>query len=122
MNSETKVGITLSAVTLLVAGLLIFAFVGPAGLRNEFFAWKASAYGSDWLVVQYSLDGSVNNYWELKNSAIHNEKQSDGIYFTTDHGVIHLSGNYLYIQNPTDEARTLYLKKPTKTTIKTISH
>jgi hypothetical protein len=95
----------------LILGAIIFLTTGPAGCTNQFSAWKASAYGSDWLVVQYTLEGKVNNYWELKGAAIHNESNSDGIYFTTDHGVVHLSGYYLYVQNPTEQAKKLYLKK-----------
>jgi len=113
MNSDTKTGILFFGGIAIVIALGIFLLMGPAGIYNQFSAWKASAYGSDWLVIQYTLDGGVNNYWELKNSAIHNESGSDGIYFTTDHGVIHLSGHYLYIQGPTEEAKTLYLKKKT---------
>lgn len=93
-------------------GVVVVAFLfiaiiigGPAGIKNKWAAWRASAYGSDWLVVQYTQDGSIIKSWELKNSAIHSESQSDGIYFTTEHGVVHLSGHYIYVQNPTDEMR-----------------
>jgi hypothetical protein len=77
--------------------------IGPAGLYNKFNAWQASAYGSDWLIVQYAQNGSVITHWELEDAAVHSEDSSDGIYFTTDHGVVHLSGHYVYIQSPTKE-------------------
>lgn len=91
--------------------VIMFVTLGPVGIQNKFTAWKATAYGSDWLVVQYTATGEVLNTWDLKNAAIHSEGHSDGIYFTTDHGVVHLSGNYLYVQNPTPEGKELYLKK-----------
>lgn len=91
--------------------LVLFIVMGPAGIRNKWSAWQASAYGSDWLVVQYTGMGEIQNTWDLKNCAIHSESSSDGIYFTTDHGVVHLSGHYIYIQNPSPQAKELYLKK-----------
>jgi hypothetical protein len=84
---------------------LIVLLIGPAGIANKWTAWKASAYGSDWLVVQYAQDGSIITSWELKDSAIHNESNSDGIYFTSEGSVKHLSGHYVYVQSPTDADR-----------------
>jgi hypothetical protein len=95
---------------LLIIGVFIAVTSGPAGCSNSFTAWKASAYGSDWLVVQYTNTGEVMNSWELKNCAIQSESHSDGIYFTTDEGVVHLSGHYVYVQNPTVEAKKKFLK------------
>lgn len=91
--------------------VIVFVTAGPVGIQNQFTAWKASAYGSDWLVIQYTGMGEVQNHWELKNAAIHSESHSDGIYFTTPHGVVHLSGHYIYIQNPSPEAKEMYLKQ-----------
>ena len=100
----------------IVASIALFVVVviGPVGIQNKFASWRATAYGSDWLVVQYTGMGDVQNHWELKNSAIHSEGQSDGIYFATTHGVVHLSGHYIYIQNPSAEAKELYLKTKKK--------
>lgn len=111
-TTELKTGCGIVAIFVVIIGIFLFVTLGPAGCTNKFSAWKASAYGSDWLVVQYAMDGTVMNSWDLQNCAIHSESQSDGIYFTTEHGVIHLSGHYLYVQNPTQNARDLYLKKP----------
>ena len=81
----------------LVVGLIW----GPAGLKTSLLGWVASAYGSDWLVVQYAQSGCVISSWELKDAAIHNEYGSDGIYFVTEAGpVVHLSGHYTYVQGP----------------------
>jgi hypothetical protein len=110
-SSDMNMGCLASIICVVLAAIATFAIMGPAGCNNKFSAWKASAYGSDWLVVQYAVDGSVMNTWDLQDCAVHSESQSDGIYFTTEHGVIHLSGHYLYVQNPTPEARELYLKK-----------
>lgn len=80
--------------------LIIFLVMGPAGIKTSFLGWKASAYGSDWLVVQYAQSGCVISSWELDYEAVQNEGGSDGIYFSTDDGVVHLSGHYIYVQNP----------------------
>ena len=95
MSTEGKIVIGLIVLVIVICGIII----GPAGCDRKISAWKAGAYGSDWLVVQYSQDGSVMNSWELKNKSIGNESQSDGIYFTdVDGNVIHLSGHYIYIE------------------------
>lgn len=95
-------------VALILVGL--FYLAGPAGMYNEWSAWSASAYGSDWLVVQYAQDGTVIHHWELEDSAINNESESDGIYFTTPEGVVHLSGHYIYVQKPQPELKRKLLK------------
>lgn len=75
---------------------------GPAGMKTTLLGWTASAYGSDWLIVQYAQSGCVITHWNLKNEAVQNEDRSDGIYFVTEEGaVVHLSGHYAYVQNPT---------------------
>lgn len=80
--------------------------MGPAGIKNAWNSWTASAYGSDWLVVQYAQSGCVINSWDLENKAIDNESSSDGIFFTAEDGsVAHLSGHYVYVEAPTDEVR-----------------
>lgn len=79
--------------------VIIFVVNGPAGCSRQIDSWKASSLGADWLVVQYSQDGRVINYWKLENSSVGNEKESDGIYFTDGDGnVVHLSGHYVYVQ------------------------
>lgn len=83
---------------------------GPVGIQNRLSGWKANAFGSNWLIVQYTAMGDVLAHWELNNCAVHNEGHSDGIYFTTPHGVVHLSGHYIYVQNPSEEATTIYLR------------
>lgn len=105
MRSDTKVGLGVFVGVIALIALIIVLLVGPAGITNKWSAWKASAYGSDWLVVQYAQDGSIITSWELKASAIHSESNSDGIYFTSDGSVKHLSGHYIYVQNPTQDDR-----------------
>ena len=110
MRSETKVGAGIVGGVIFLIALLIFILIGPAGIANKFAAWKASAYGSDWLVVQYAQDGTIITSWELENSAIHSESQSDGIYFTSGGSVKHLSGHYVYVQNPTQSDKDKLMK------------
>jgi len=60
--------------------------------------WSEVA-GADWLVVQYSQDGGVINYWALTDKSVGQETQSDGIYFIDDdESVVHLSGHYIYVE------------------------
>ncbi len=117
MTSEAK-KVTFGAFGIVAfIAVMIFLVSGPVGIQNQLTAWKANAYGSDWLVIQYTGMGEVQNHWELKNAAIHNEGHSDGIYFTTPHGVVHLSGHYIYVQNPSPEAKDIFLKNG-KTAVK----
>ena len=88
---------------LLGGGLLCW---GPAGIKTTFSGWQASAYGSDWLVVQYAQSGCVITSWELEDEAVQNESSSDGIFFVTEEGpVVHLSGHYAYVQSPDSQVR-----------------
>lgn len=101
----------------IIAGLFIvlvlFSIFPLKGCENMFYSWKASAFGTDWLVIQYSAVGSPINVWELRNKSIYPESQSDGIYFLDESSnVIHLGGNYLYVQvKDWDSTRAKYLKK-----------
>jgi hypothetical protein len=95
-----------------VMAVVIFIIVGPAGISRRVDSWLGDAYGSDWLVVQYSMSGDVINYWELKDKSIGSEEGSDGIYFTdNDENVVHLSGHYVYIQvNDFNSAKEKYIQ------------
>lgn len=87
------------AIGIAIIGLIVFAAIGPAGCSRSVSAWHASAYGSDWLVVQYAQDGSIMNHWELRSKSVANETNSDGINFMDNDGnMVHLSGHYTYIQ------------------------
>jgi len=112
MDSETKTMLSFFTLAVIVFVLILGVIMGPAGCQRQMSAWKAGAYGSNWLVVQYAQDGHVINYWELKNKSIGNEQNSDGIYFPdNEDNVVHLSGHYVYIQtNDFDRAKELYLK------------
>lgn len=104
---EGKVIITVSVIGLILFGIGVIACMGPAGVKTSLSGWYASGYGSDWLVVQYAQSGCVIHSWDLQSEAIKNEGSSDGIYFVTEEGpVVHLSGHYTYIQNPTKDTLT----------------
>jgi hypothetical protein len=108
-NNEWKVGCVVIILVVLVVGIVI----GPSGCNRYVSSWKASAYGSDWLVVQYSQSGGVINHWELKGRSVGSEENSDGIYFKDNDGnIVHLSGHYIYIQVVDFEAaKKKYLKE-----------
>lgn len=89
------------SVCFIVAALvaLILIMLGPAGLARGMQKWSASAYGSDWLVVQYTQSGSIISVWELRDKSVASESNSDGINFVDSHGnMVHLSGHYVYVQ------------------------
>ena len=96
--------------------LAIVLIVGPKTIERDITSWKASAYGSDWMVIQYSGMGKVMTHWELHDKSIGNELHSDGIYFTDDSGnVIHLSGHYVYVQvKDWSAVKKAYLPEPEK--------
>jgi hypothetical protein len=98
-----SVGACIIGAFLLIGGIMLITS-GPVGIQNQFTSWKASAFGSNWYVVHYLPDGSINEYY-LQDSAIHNEAQSDGIYFSLpDHGknvTVHLSTFHEHVQDPT---------------------
>lgn len=96
-NNAAEFKATVAMLVLLALG--VFVFLGPQGCDRSFQSWRAEAYGSDWLVVQYNQAGQVMNYWELHNKSIASERRSDGIYFVDDSGsVVHLSGHYVFVQ------------------------
>jgi len=105
--SESKLSLLLTLGLFVFMGVGALLCYGPAGIKTGVSGWKASAYGSDWLVVQYAQSGCVITYWELENEAVQNESGSDGIYFVTEEGpVVHLSGHYAYVQNPEESVKT----------------
>ena len=105
MDNEVKITLIMFAVIALLVISGVVVCYGPAGIKTKFLSWNASAYGSDWLVVQYAQNGCVITSWELEDEAIRNEKDSDGIYFVTEEGpVVHLSGHYIYVQSPNEES------------------
>ena len=114
--SEVKAGILAVLAIAAVVVLGIVLIVGPKTIERQFSSWRASAYGSDWLVVQYSGMGKVMTHWELHDKSIGNEEHSDGIYFTDDNGnVIHLSGHYVYVQvKDWSAVKKAYLPEPEK--------
>lgn len=80
--------------------LLALLLVGCAGFNRGCSAWNAQNFGSDWLVVQYKMDGQPMNCWVLKGESVSNEHSSDGIYWkdTTTGHLVHISGWYNRVQ------------------------
>lgn len=71
-----------------------------AGFNRGCSSFNAQAFGSDWLIVQYKMDGSPMNCWRLTNESVSNEEHSDGIYWkdTTTGHLVHISGWYSRVQ------------------------
>lgn len=112
--SEGKLVVLCVTMFLVILGLIWFLAICPQGCRSRVESWSSSAYGADWLVVHYAQDGSVINFWELKNKSVGNEENSDGINFVdSDGNVVHLSGRYVYVEiknSMWDEAKKKFLK------------
>ena len=99
MNSADKKLISVIVGIIAVVVILLAAIIGPKGCVREVKSWKADAYGSDWLVVQYAQDGSIIHTWQLEDKSVGSERDSDGIYFPDNNGnIVHLSGHYVYVQ------------------------
>lgn len=80
--------------------LLVLLFLSCAGWSRSCSSCNAQSFGSDWIVLQYGMDGKPINCWVLKSTSIANEQTSDGIYWQdreTGH-LIHISGWYNRIQ------------------------
>jgi len=116
LNEYKAYIVTVIGILLLVAILLV-VLIGPKGLEKEYHKWRTGAYGSDWLVIEYTDDGYVMDFWELHNCFISNEEESDGIYFVYEENkksqVVHISGRYKLIEIKNDQwewAKVRYIK------------
>lgn len=79
--------------------LLLLLLCGCAAISRDCSSCTASNFGGDWIVVQYRFDGSPTNCWMLKNTAIDNEENTDGIYWKSPDGhLVHISGWYDRVQ------------------------
>jgi hypothetical protein len=87
-------------VVIIIVLLACIGFViGPNRINRFWENYKSDAYGSDWLVIKENMNGDAIHYWELKNTSIGNEENSDGIYFLDgNEDIVHLSGFYTYIE------------------------
>lgn len=73
--------------------------VGCAGTARSCTSCTAESFGADWIVVQMDMSGRPFRCWELRNTSIANEVQSDGIYWAGSQGnLIHISGLYNRVQ------------------------
>ncbi len=72
--------------------------VGCAGFNRGCSSFNAQAFGSDWLIVQYSTSGEPINCWQPRNVSVSNEDRSDGIYWAEGGHLVHISGWYNRVQ------------------------
>jgi len=83
---------------------LVFLLVllgGCAYLDRGCSSCGATAFGADWVVVELTEAGAKPyRCWELKNTTITSETNSDGIYWkdSSSSNLIHVSGSYDYVQ------------------------
>lgn len=79
--------------------VLFLLLAGCASMQRDCSSCAATEFGSDWIVLQYGYDGEPINCWRLKNAAISNENQTDGIYWKDPAGnLVHISGWYNRVQ------------------------
>jgi hypothetical protein len=91
-----KWGGLVAAVILLIIVMSITLIPGCNRTATSFWA---GATGADWIVVQYSYDGSPINCWKLNGVSVSNETQSDGVYWKDENGhLIHIAGWYNRVQ------------------------
>jgi len=83
---------------LILVGML--SLTACAGMGRSCSAFNAESFGSDWIVVQYDMNLSAKNCWELSDVSITNEEHSDGIYWkdTKLSHLVHISGWYNRVQ------------------------
>jgi len=75
--------------------LWLLTLCGCAAFSRDCSSCTASNFGSDWIVVQYNYNVTPINCWMLRNTAITNETQTDGIYWKSSDGhLVHISGWY----------------------------
>ncbi len=80
--------------------ICVFLFLtGCSGFLRQCSSWGASAFGSDWLIIQYNMNGGALKCWRLKDVSVQNEHNSDGIYWQASDGhLVHISGWYNRVQ------------------------
>ena len=71
-----------------------------AGFERGCASCNAESFGSDWIVVQLSMNGQIIRCWRLDDVSITNEHQSDGIYWRESGSghLVHISGWYNRVQ------------------------
>lgn len=84
----------------LVSLLAAATIVGCAGMQRSCSSCNASNFGSDWLIVQYKMNGQPINCWQERNASVDNEDKSDGIYWVDGktRNLVHISGWYNRVQ------------------------
>jgi hypothetical protein len=55
----------------------VILLAGCAGFSRDCSSCNASAFGSDWIVVQLGAPGTVVRCWKLENTAMDNESNTD---------------------------------------------
>lgn len=84
--------------------ILPLAFIimgGCAYMDRGCSSCGATAFGADWVVVELTEAGAKPyRCWELRNTTITSEQNSDGIYWkdSATGNLIHVSGSYDYVQ------------------------
>ncbi len=79
--------------------LLSTLLLGCAGWSRDCSSSCASNFGGDWIIAQYRFDGTPINCWELRNTPVTNEGQTDGIFWQDKGGhLVHISGWYNRVQ------------------------
>lgn len=66
---------------------------GCAGVRKDWAQTNASAYGADWIVVQYAFDGRPFHCWKLTGASLDSETGGSINWQDTTHRhLMHVTG------------------------------
>lgn len=88
----------MKSLTTRIAALALF-LAGCAEFERDCSSSCASNLGGDWIIVQYRMDGTPINCWELRSTAVSNEQGTDGIFWQDPGGhLVHISGWYNRVQ------------------------
>ena len=85
-----------------IFAILLLFFWG--GISRSCSSMMATARGSDWVIAQYDLAGYPYRCWELHDTSVANEANTDGIYWEAESGnLVHISGFYTRVQVKDDK-------------------
>lgn len=88
---------------------MLFGLVSCAGFEKACSSSCATSIGADWVVVQYTMDGTPLRCWALDGVSVSSETNSDGIYWLSKDGnLVHLSGQYNMVQVEGNRWREAY--------------
>ena len=73
--------------------MLVVFTAGCAGLQKDCAQVGAGTFGSDWIVVQYAMDGHPFHCWKLRDTVVENSEGGNVDWQDRTNGhLVHLTG------------------------------